>query len=156
LVIALNVVVVHVADGEKVICALGAELLNGVPFPVTVIVELVKLIVAPVLGTPFAMKLALNHTQSPEWMGVPLKFDEFVDCAVQLCAGGVPQVMLIGENWMLTPLCPDIAAVPEKLKLPFNAGNEPMTVPVNVAELAVNGMEPAMGRPAANGELSIV
>ncbi|WP_263366382.1 hypothetical protein [Edaphobacter bradus] len=159
LVIALNVLELQVAEGEKVICALGAELLNGVPSPVTEIVELVKLMVAPVLGIPFAVKLALNQTQLPEAIGVPLKFDVMVDCAEQDGGGGTPQVRFIGETLMLIvsvePLYPADPAVPEKLKLPLSAGKEPVTVLLNVVEVAVKGIEPMIGKPLAYGELSI-
>ena len=159
-VIALNVVELHVAEGENVICALGAELVKGVPVPVAEIVELVKVIVAPVLGMPFAVKFALSQTQLPARIGVPLKFDELVDCVAQGGGGGAPQVRFSGEKFMLTvlmsPLYPGIEAVPEKLKLPLNAGNEPVTVPLNVEDIAVKGIEPVIGKPLAYGELSIV
>src|SRR6185312_9624610 len=68
LVIALNVVEVQLAEGEKVICAFGAELLMSAPFSTDEIVELVKVMVAPVLGIPFAVKLALYQIQLPELM----------------------------------------------------------------------------------------
>jgi hypothetical protein len=42
-------------------------------------VEFVKEIVAPVLGIPLAVKLALNQMKLPGWIGVPLKFEMFVD-----------------------------------------------------------------------------
>jgi hypothetical protein len=160
LVIALNVVELQVADGEKMICAFGAELVNEPPFPIAVIVESVNVIVAPAFGIPFALKLALNQTQLPELMGVPLKFDAIADSVVQGGGGGTPQLRLLGEKWMLTvltsPLYPGIVAVPEKVKLPFKAANEPVTVPLNVVEVAVNGIEPVTGNPLAYGELSIV
>jgi hypothetical protein len=101
-VIALNVVELHVADGENVICALGAELLNGVPLPVVEIAELVKVIVAPVLGIPLAEKFALNQIQLPALIWVPLKFDPMVDCVEHAGGGGVPQLRLLGAKSMLT------------------------------------------------------
>jgi hypothetical protein len=103
-VIALNVVELQVADGENVICAFGAELVNGVPFPVVEIAELVKVIVAPVLGIPLAEKLALNQIQLPALIWVPLKFDPIVDCVEHGGGGGVPQLTLLGEKSMLTAL----------------------------------------------------
>jgi hypothetical protein len=42
-------------------------------------VEPVKNIVAPVLGTPLAVKLALNQMKPPGSMDVPLKFEMFDD-----------------------------------------------------------------------------
>jgi len=45
-------------------------------------------------------------------------------------------------------------AVPEKLKFPLKAGNEPVTVLLKVVEIAVNGMDPVIGKPLAYGELS--
>jgi hypothetical protein len=47
-------------------------------------------------------------------------------------------------------------AVPEKLKFPLKAGNEPVTVLLKVVEVAVNGMDPVIGKPLAYGELSSV
>jgi hypothetical protein len=38
---------------------------TGIPFSTSEIVELVKVMVAPVLGIPFAVKFALNQIQSP-------------------------------------------------------------------------------------------
>jgi hypothetical protein len=75
-VIALNVVELQVADGEKSIRALGA----ADAFSTPEIVEPVKVMTAPVLGMPCAVKLAFNQIQSPELTDVPLKFDELVDC----------------------------------------------------------------------------
>jgi hypothetical protein len=95
LVIALKVVELQVADGEKVIWALGADTVYGVEPAVNETVELIKVIVAPVLGIPFALKIELNQMVSPAPMGVPLKFDVFVDCAEQ-GGGGGPQVRLMG------------------------------------------------------------
>ena len=43
--------------------------------------------VAPVLGIPCGLKLALNQIKLPPLIGVPLKFDEFDDCAEH--GGGV-------------------------------------------------------------------
>jgi hypothetical protein len=144
LVIALNVVELQVADGENVIWALGAGLVNGAPFSAE-IVELVNVMIAPVLGMPFTVKLELNQIHSPELMGVPLKFDEFVDCAVQGGGGGAPQVRLAGEKLMGVE-DPSSVAVPEKLTVPFKAGNEPMMVSLNVSDLPVlKGIELVIG-----------
>jgi hypothetical protein len=44
-----------------------------------VMVEAVKDIVAPVLGIPLAVKLALNQMKLPAWMGVPLKLEMLVE-----------------------------------------------------------------------------
>lgn len=56
--------------------------------PLRSIVELVKLIVAPVLGMPFAVKLALNQMYVPALICVPLKLDGIVDDRLQLCVLG--------------------------------------------------------------------
>jgi hypothetical protein len=154
LLIASKVVELQVADGEKMIWALGAELTNWPP--PTEIVELAKVMVAPVLGTPFAVKLALNQTHWPGSRGVPLKFDAIVDCAALLDGGGVPQVILVGEKLIPTVFAPTSAAVPEKLTVPPNAGNGPQTEPLYVVELAVKGSKRVIGEPPGGGEMSIV
>jgi len=43
--------------------------------------EPVKVMVAPVLGMPLAVKFALNQMKLPDTMGVPLKLEAFVDVA---------------------------------------------------------------------------
>lgn len=48
-------------------------------------------------------------------MGVPLKFDELVDVAVQGGGGGVVQFMLSGEKTILISLCPTKVAEPERV-----------------------------------------
>ena len=50
-----KVVEVHVALGEKVICAFGTDKLYCVPFFVAEMVELVKVMVPPALGIPLAV-----------------------------------------------------------------------------------------------------
>ena len=79
------------------------------------IVELVKKTVAPVLGIPCGLKLALNQMKSPPWMGVLSKFAEFVDCAVHGGAGAA-QLTVVGEKVigivLLSP--PTNVAVPEE------------------------------------------
>ena len=118
--------------------------MNGIPLS-DEIVELVKVMVAPVLGMPFTVKLELNQIHSPELMGVPLKFDAFVDCAVQGGGGGAPQVRLVGEK-LMGAADPSSVAAPEKVTLPFKAGNEPVMVSLNVSDLPVlKGMELVMG-----------
>jgi hypothetical protein len=88
-----------------------------------------------------------------------LKFDEFVDCAEHGGGDGALQVRFVGEKLILIaeppPLGPGVEAMPEKEKLPLKAGNEPVTVPLNVVELGVNGIEPMIGKPLEFGELSI-
>ena len=71
LVAALKVVVAQVALGLKVIIALGTVTENALE----VMVEQLKLIVAPLRGIPLAVKFALNQMESPAGIGVPLKFD---------------------------------------------------------------------------------
>jgi hypothetical protein len=117
LVIELKVVVLQVATGEKVICALGAAAESSDPLSTAVTVEFVNVIVAPVLGMPFAVKLAFNQIHSPELMGVPLKPDEMLACPEQGGGDGGPQVRLIGDTAIAfnPPFVPGIQAVPEKL-----------------------------------------
>src|SRR5579859_573389 len=83
-------------------------------------VELVKLIVAPLLGMPPAVKLALNQMKSPAAIGVPLKLEVLEDEAAQ--GGGVLwlQFKAAGVKAMLTvlnesPLLSTKVAVPERL-----------------------------------------
>ncbi len=57
----LNVVEVQVALGEKVIRALGTAKSYPLPPAIKEIVDFVRVIVAPVLGMPLAVKLALNQ-----------------------------------------------------------------------------------------------
>ena len=71
LVAASNVVVAHEALGLKVITALGTVTENALD----VMLEQLKVIVAPVLGIPLAEKLALNQTELPARIAVPLKSD---------------------------------------------------------------------------------
>jgi hypothetical protein len=50
----------------------------------------------------------------------------------------------------------DSVAVPEKVKLPASAGNEPVTVSVNVPESgAVKGIDPVRGSPLDPGATSM-
>ena len=44
-----------------------------------VIAEAWNKIVAPLLGMPLAVKLALNQMKFPGWIGVPLKLEMFDD-----------------------------------------------------------------------------
>jgi len=59
-----------------------------------VMVEPLKVIVAPVLGIPLAVKLALNQMKLPDSTGVPLKLEMFVegeqvDCAAAELANNI-------------------------------------------------------------------
>jgi hypothetical protein len=67
----LNVVVAQVALGLKIITPLGTVAVNALD----VIVEQLKLMVAPVDGIPLAWIWALNRMESPAAIGLPLKFD---------------------------------------------------------------------------------
>jgi hypothetical protein len=50
----------------------------------------------------------------------------------------------------------DSVAVPEKVKLPASAGNDPVTVSVNMPESgAVKGIDPLTGSPLEPGATSI-
>jgi hypothetical protein len=126
-VIASKVVELQGADGENVIRAFGTELVRAVPLSAFRILELLKVITAPVLGIPVAVKFALNQIHWPESMEVPLKFDALLDIPVQTGGGVASQVRLVGDISMLMVFHPAREAVPEKLKLPFKVGNEPHT-----------------------------
>ncbi len=104
---------------------------------------------------PVAVKFALNQIHWPESMEVPLKFDALPDIAEQVGGGGAPQVRLVGDISMWIVFHPAREAVPEKLKLPFKAGNEPHTALSKVLEAAVKGKEPMIGAPE-DGMLLIV
>ena len=150
-VIVSKVVELQVADGENVIRALGAELVKEGPFPVFTILELLKVITAPVLGIPVAVKFALNQIHCPELREIPLKFDPSLDIAAQASGGVGPQVKLEGEISIGIVFHPARVAVPEKLKVPFKAGNEPHTEVSKVLELAVKGRNPVIGEPPDDG-----
>src|SRR5277367_2123047 len=97
-VIVSNVVEPQGADGENVILALGTELVRAVPVAALRILELVKVITAPVLGMPVAVKFALNQIDCPASSEVPFKFDRLEDVAAQTGGGVGPQVRLAGET----------------------------------------------------------
>jgi hypothetical protein len=72
-------------------------------------------------------------------------------------SGGVPQVRVVGEKSMLIVLDPASVAVPVKLELPLNAGNEPVTVSENESDFpGLKGIEPVIGEPPENGDGFIV
>jgi hypothetical protein len=72
-----------------------------------------------------------------------------------LIGGGASQVRLTGGILTVTTsLTPGNIAVPEKSRLPLKGGNEPVTVSLNVVELAVKGIMPVIGKPLEAGELS--
>jgi hypothetical protein len=65
--------------------------------------------------------------------------------------GAVLQVRFLGENSILV-VAPARVAVPEKLKLPFKVGNEPVTLPSNTSDFPVlKGIEPVIGKPPEDG-----
>jgi hypothetical protein len=70
-VLLLNEVLAQVAVGLKIITPSGTDAVNALD----VIVEQLKLIVAPELGIPLAWIWALNQMVSPAPIAVPLKFD---------------------------------------------------------------------------------
>jgi hypothetical protein len=129
---------------------------KAVPLPAFTILELVRVITAPVLGMPVAVKFALNQIHWPESMEVPLKFDALADIPAQTGGGVAPQLMLAGETSMGIVFHPAREAVPEKLKLPFKAGNEPHTAVSKVLETAVKGKQPVIGDPPEDELLLIV
>ena len=155
-VIVSKVLELQVAYGENVIRAFGAELVNAIPLPASRILEFRKVITAPVLGMPVAVKFALNQIHWPESREVPLKFDGLPDLAVQTGGGVASQVRLVGDISMWIVFHPAREAVPEKLKLPFKVGNEPHMAYSKVLERAVKGIEPMIGEPAEDGTRSIV
>lgn len=126
-VIVSKVVELQTTDGENVILALGTETMRAVPLAALRILELVKVITAPVLGIPVAVKFALNQIHCPGLSEVPLKFDALADIVAQTGGGADPQVRLAGEISMAIVFHPTREAVPVKLKLPFKIGNEPHT-----------------------------
>jgi hypothetical protein len=155
-VIVSNVVEPQGADGENVILALGTELVRAVPLAAFRILELLKVITAPVLGMPVTEKFALNQIHCPALSEVPLKLDALADIEAQTGGGVVPQVRLVGETSMGIVFHPAREALPEKLKLPFKVGNEPHTSVSKVLETAVKGTEPVIGEPPEDGLLLIV
>jgi hypothetical protein len=70
-VLLLNVVVAQLAFGLKIITPFGTVAANALD----VMVEQLKLIVAPEAGIPLALIWALNQMVSPAGIAVPLKFD---------------------------------------------------------------------------------
>jgi hypothetical protein len=155
-VIVSNVVEPQGADGENVILALGTELVRAVPLAAFRILELLKVITAPVLGMPVTEKFAWNQIHCPALSEVPLKLDALADIEAQTGGGVVPQVRLVGETSMGIVFHPAREALPEKLKLPFKVGNEPHTSVSKVLETAVKGTEPVIGEPPEDGLLLIV
>ncbi|HWW99115.1 MAG TPA: hypothetical protein VNY74_15520 [Edaphobacter sp.] len=151
-----KVVVLQAADGENVMRAFGAEFVIAVPLPAFRILELLKVITAPVLGMPVAVKFALNQIHWPASREVPLKFDAMPDIAVQTGGGVGPQVRLVGDTSMGIVFHPAREALPEKLNVPFNGGNAPHTAVSNVLETAVKGRKPVMGKPPEDGMPLIV
>src|ERR1700758_3836784 len=113
-VIVSKVVVLQGADGENVIRAFGTELVRAVPLSAFRILEFWKVITAPVLGMPVAVKFALNQIHWPEPREVPLKFDALPDVAAHTGGGVAPQVRLVGEISMGIVFHPARDAVPEK------------------------------------------
>ena len=82
----------------------------------------VKSIVTPLLGTLWAVKLALNQRKLPAGTDVPLKLEELVAVATQGGGGGGPgQLRVFGEKVMATlPLSPTVT-VPDTETLPVKA-----------------------------------
>lgn len=121
LVMESNVVEAQEALGEKVIWALGAD--RVCPVSPKAIVEPVKVIVAPVLGTPLAAKFALNQMKVPPLMCVPLKLEEFDEGELQGGPEAAGQLSGLGEKLMAIELkgfpAPSTkVAVPDREKLP--------------------------------------
>lgn len=140
-----NVVEEQVALGEKVIWALGTANEWEIPPAVKEIFPFVKLIVTPLLGTPLALKFALNHMYVPAGTDVPLKFEELVALAWHGGGGGGPgQVKPEGEKLMLNVFVSPVVwstnvAVPDGEKGP----------PVNVE----NDCEPELFEKLPEAEL---
>jgi hypothetical protein len=65
-------------------------------------VELLKEIVAPVLGIPLAVKFALNQINVPAWIGVPLKLDVLAeaghDCGIA-CGANRKSAPATAASW---------------------------------------------------------
>ncbi len=143
------------AVGEKVIRAFGAELVMGVPVPAFRILELLKVMTAPVLGIPFAVKFALNQIHCPEWRELPFRLDALPESDAQTGGGVGPQVRVVGETLTWIVFHPASEAVPEKLKVPFKVGKEPHAAVSYVLVTAVKGRKPVIGGPP-EGELLLI
>jgi hypothetical protein len=117
-VLLLNDVVAQAALGLKIITPLGTSDENALE----VTVEQLKLIVAPLLGMPLALIWALNQTESPAGIAVPLKFDwmhEVAHGGHGVGVGvGVGQLRVLGEKVMGMVLSPTKVAEPEKVLVP--------------------------------------
>jgi|SRR5258708_3888478 hypothetical protein len=92
--------------------------------------------VAPVLGIPLAVKLALNQIKLPLLMGVPLKFDTF-DVGVEQGGGvtGQPR-LLFGEKVIGIVLNPASVAEPDSVKLPLKGPRGFVSVAEGPARIA--------------------
>jgi hypothetical protein len=98
----LNVVVAQVAFGLKIITPFG----TGAENALEVMVEQLKLIVAPVLGIPLAWIWALNQMVSPAGMAVPLKFDWIDDVGHGGHGVGVGVGVGVGKQFMVSVVWP--------------------------------------------------
>jgi hypothetical protein len=65
-------------------------------------VEFVKLTVAPELGIPLAVKLALNQMKFPPCIGVPLKLEAFEEGETQ--GGGVDEQLTLPDELIVAEL----------------------------------------------------
>lgn len=126
-----KVVEVQEALGEKVILALGTARLCEVPPAVKEMLPLVKSMVTPLLGTLFALKLALNQMKLPAGTGVPLKFEEFVAVATHGGGGGGPG-QLGGFVKVMVAEPSATVTVPDTESGPVNAPTPAVTVPVKL------------------------
>jgi len=98
------------AFGSNVIWAFGT--LTVYPWSATnVTVEALKVMVAPVLGIPVAVKFALNQMKLPDAIGVPLKFEMFVELVGQFdppevakSAGALPTRIKSDKSFMIVLL----------------------------------------------------
>jgi hypothetical protein len=150
-----NVVNAHVTFGEKVMVALGTVRVWATPLAVKLMVEAVKVNVAPVLGMPLALKFALNQMKFPASMGVPLKLELFVVLSEH--TGGDGQLKVEGEKVMDIVLNPSKVAVPDGVNVPPKGPIDFVIGPLSkVVDLAVNVIEPLIVGPRPEIVQSIV
>jgi hypothetical protein len=148
-----NETTAQVADGENLIEESGTARVWLMPLAVNEIVEFVKVTVAPVLGTPVAVKLALNQMNVPPAIAVPLKLAELELFTVQGGGGGgvVGQISGLVEKLMLAVLPEDVmVAVPLSERVATGRrpnGTVAFTVSVDAVAVKSIAEEIAMGAP---------
>lgn len=147
-----NETTAQVADGENLIEESGTARVWFTPLAMNEIVEFVKVTVVPVLGTPVAVKLALNQMNVPPAIAVPLKLAESKLFTVQGGGGGVVgQVSGLVAKLMLAVLPEDVmVAVPLSKRVATGKrpkGTVALTVSVDAVAVKSIAEEIAIGAP---------